>query len=105
MSTDVEEEVTTEKLLQDMRMVVRDAEALLRATAGQAGEKIQEVRARAEESLRQAKVRLAELENAALVKAKELAGATEEYVRENPWQSLGIAAAVGMFVGLLLRKR
>jgi ElaB/YqjD/DUF883 family membrane-anchored ribosome-binding protein len=100
-----ETEVTTEKLLEDMRVVVRDAEALLRATAGQAGDKIQEVRARAEESLRQAKQRLAAVEGAAVAKAKEFAGATEDYVRENPWQALGIAAAAGMFLGLLLRRR
>ena len=100
-----ETEVTTEKLLEDLRVVVRDAEALLKATAGQAGEKIQEVRARAEESLRHAKVRMAEMEDAAITRAKELVGSTEEYVRENPWQALGIAAAVGMFLGLMLRRR
>src|SRR5690606_28599468 len=48
-------QVNTDKLIEDLRQVVRDAEDLLRATAGQAGEKIAEARARAEESLRIAK--------------------------------------------------
>jgi ElaB/YqjD/DUF883 family membrane-anchored ribosome-binding protein len=105
MAAEPQVQVTTEKLMEDLRIVVRDAEALLKATAGQAGEKIQEVRARAEESLRHAKVRMSEMEDAAITRAKELVGTTEDYVRENPWQALGIAAAVGMFLGLMLRRR
>ena len=58
MSTTAPNEVTTDQLLADLKTVMNDAEALLRATSTQTGEKIQEVRARAEESLRQAKARL-----------------------------------------------
>ena len=98
-------EVTTDQLLADLKTVMNDAEALLRATSTQTGEKIQEVRARAEESLRQAKERLSSLEDEALRRAREVADATDEYVRENPWQSVGIAAGVGLLVGLLLARR
>ena len=98
-------EVTTDQLLTDLKTVMNDAEALLRATSTQTGEKIQEVRARAEESLRQAKQRLSSLEDEALRRAREVADATDEYVRENPWQSVGIAAGVGLLVGLLLARR
>ncbi len=69
------------------------------------GEKIQEVRARAEESLRQAKERLSAIEEEALRRAREVADAADEYVRENPWQSVGIAAGIGLVVGLLLARR
>jgi len=98
-------EVTTDQLLSDLKTVMNDAEALLRATSTQTGEKIQEVRARAEESLRQAKQRLSSLEDEALRRAREVADATDEYVRGNPWQSVGIAAGVGLLVGLLLARR
>ena len=98
-------EVTTDQLLADLKTVMNDAEALLRATSSQTGEKIQEVRARAEESLRQAKQRLSSIEDEALRRAREVADATDEYVRENPWQSVGIAAGVGLLVGLLLARR
>lgn len=98
-------EVSTDKLVEDLKIVMRDAEALIKATSAQTGEKIQEVRARAEESLRQARTRLNAIEDEALQRAREVADATEEYVRENPWQSLGIAAGVGMLVGLLLSRR
>lgn len=98
-------EMTTDQLLADLKTVMNDAEALLRATSAQTGEKIQEVRARAEESLRQARERLSSIEDEALKRAREVAEATDEYVRENPWQSVGIAAGIGLLVGLLLRRR
>lgn len=98
-------DVTTDQLVEDLKTVMRDAEALIKATSAQTGEKIQEVRARAEESLRQAKVRLSEVEQEALKRARELAGATEDYVRQNPWQSVGMAAGIGLLVGLLLSRR
>jgi ElaB/YqjD/DUF883 family membrane-anchored ribosome-binding protein len=98
-------EVTTDQLIDDLKTVMSDAEALLKATSAQTGEKIQEVRARAEESLRLAKQRLTAAEEEALRRARELADATEEYVRDNPWQSVGIAAGVGLVLGLLISRR
>jgi ElaB/YqjD/DUF883 family membrane-anchored ribosome-binding protein len=98
-------EVTTDQLVDDLKTVMRDAEALIKATSTQTGEKIQEVRARAEQSLKQAQERLSEIEDEALRRARELAGATEDYVRENPWQSLGIAAGVGLLLGVLISRR
>jgi ElaB/YqjD/DUF883 family membrane-anchored ribosome-binding protein len=97
--------INTDKLVEDLKIVMRDAEALLRATSAQTGEKIQEVRARAEESLQQARARLSAMEDEAYQRAREMADATEGYVRENPWQSLGIAAGIGVLVGLLLSRR
>jgi ElaB/YqjD/DUF883 family membrane-anchored ribosome-binding protein len=98
-------EISTDQLVSDFKSVVNDAEALLNATSTQTGEKIQAVRARAEESLRQAKARLMEIEQDAVRRAKEIADATDEYVRDNPWQSVGIAAGIGLLLGVLLGRR
>jgi ElaB/YqjD/DUF883 family membrane-anchored ribosome-binding protein len=103
--TSANAEVTTDQLIADLKTVMDDAEALLRATSAQTGERIQEIRARAEESLRQARVRLGAIEDEALKRAREVADAADEYVRENPWQSVGIAAGVGLLLGLLLSRR
>ena len=99
------EQVTTQKLFEDLQTVVRDAEALLKATAGQAGDKIQEVRSRAEDSVRQARVRLESLQDEAIHRAKTAVGDAEGYVRSNPWQSVGIAAGVGLILGMLVSRR
>jgi len=100
----VEGEVSKEKLMQDLRVVVSDAEELLRATAGQAGEKVSAARERIQESLADAKVRLAAAQDVVAAKAKQAATATDEYVHENPWKAVGIAAGVGLVVGMLISR-
>jgi len=97
--------VTADRLIDDLSAVIRDAEGLLKATAAQTGEKVQEIRARAEESVRQAKERLAGVEEEALQRAKVLAGEAEQYVRANPWQAVGVAAGIGLVLGLLISRR
>ena len=99
------EKVSVDQLIDDLTTVIRDAESLLRATAAQTGDKVDQIRARAEESVRQAKERLAGIEEEALQHARVLAGEAEEYVRGNPWQAVGIAAGVGLVLGLLLSRR
>ncbi len=95
-------EVNVEKLLEDLQMVVTDAEALLKATAHQAGEKVQEARAKAEESLTAARERLESVREGAVDLGRELIGEGEEYVRRNPWQAVGIAVGAGLLLGLLI---
>ncbi len=98
-------QVTKEKLVADFRVVVADAEELLRATAGQAGDKVAELRLKAQDHLATAKIKLAEYEAALVDKAKEVGRAADDYVHDNPWSSVGIAAGVGFLVGLLIGRR
>jgi len=93
---------TSEQLLADFNVVVADAEALLMATANQGGEKMAEVRAKAEESLRVVKTRMLEAQADVLVKTRAAAKATDVYVHENPWNAVGTAAAVGLLLGFLI---
>jgi ElaB/YqjD/DUF883 family membrane-anchored ribosome-binding protein len=99
------DEVTKEQLIADFKTVVADAEALLRATANQGGEELAAVRTKAEESLRVVKARIAEEQVALLVRTKEAARATDAYVHENPWKAVGVAAGVGLVIGLLSGRR
>src|SRR5688500_8609041 len=94
-----------DKLVQDMRVVISDAEDLLRATANQAGEKIAVARERIQDSLHQAKVKLAEAEALVTERAKQAARYTDEYVHENPWRAIGVAAGIGLVLGLLMSRR
>lgn len=98
-------EQSMDQLVADLQTVIRDAESLLKATAAQTGDKIEEARERAEESLRKAKARLAEVEQDALARAEQLAGEAEAYVRDNPWQAVAWAAGAGLVLGLLLGRR
>jgi ElaB/YqjD/DUF883 family membrane-anchored ribosome-binding protein len=98
-------DVSTEKLAQDLKIVISDAEELLRATASQAGDKVSAAREKIQDSLHQAKVKLAEVEDVLIDRSKEAARATDEYVHDHPWGAVGIAAAVGLVIGLLISRR
>lgn len=104
MSTKLSGDVGTEKLMKDLRVVVADAEELLRATAGQAGEKVASARERIQESLSAAKGRLVDAEQAMVEKTRQAARVTDEYVHENPWRSVGVAAGVGLIIGMLISR-
>lgn len=99
------EEVTKDQLINDLKVVVADAEALLKATASQSGEKIAALRTKAEESLRVGKIRMAEAQEALLVRTREAADAADVYVHDNPWRAVGIAAGIGLVAGLLIGRR
>jgi ElaB/YqjD/DUF883 family membrane-anchored ribosome-binding protein len=94
-----------ERLVSDLRVVISDTEELLRATAGAAGEKAGELRERIAIRLRDAKERLADLEAALVDKTKAAARATDDFVHEEPWKAVGVAAALGLALGVLIGRR
>ena len=96
--------VSKEKLMQDLRMVVADAEELLRATASQAGEKVSAAREKIQLRLDAAKERLEDAEALMIEKTKAAAHATDEFVHDHPWRAVGIAAGVGLIVGMLISR-
>lgn len=98
-------DVTKEQLIHDFKVVVADAEALLKATAGQGGEAMTAMRSKVEASLATAKAKMTDAEVALVAKAKVAAKATDEYVHVHPWQAIGVAASVGMVIGLLIGRR
>ena len=99
-----ESAVTKDKLVQDLKIVITDAEELLRATASQAGEKAAQARERIQESLRRAKVQLAEVQDVMIDRTRQAARVTDQYVHENPWRAVGVAAGIGLLIGLLIRR-
>lgn len=94
-----------EKLVTDIKAVISDAEEMLSVTADEAGEKIASLRARIQIRLSDAKVRLKEAEALLIAKTKAAAQATDAYVHESPWTSVGIAGGLGLLLGLLIARR
>lgn len=94
-----------EKLIADMKVVVSDAEEILRATAGVAGEKMADLRERIGERLRDARLRIDDAEAALVDKTKAAARAADDFVNENPWQAVGIAAGIGVLLGIIIGRR
>lgn len=94
-----------DKLMEDLRLVISDAESLLRMTADEAGEGAADLRGRIQARMHQAKSELAHLQDVTVAKVKAAGHVTDEYVHENPWKSIGIAAGAGLIVGLLIGRR
>jgi ElaB/YqjD/DUF883 family membrane-anchored ribosome-binding protein len=97
-------EGSREKLANDLRTLISDAEELLRVSASQAGEKIAIARQRIEQSLNEGKKSLADAEKVLLQKGQQAADMADDYIRENPWGAIGIAAAAGLVLGFLIRR-
>ena len=94
-----------DRLVEDLKAVVADAEELLSLTADQAGEGAAKLRSRVQERLHGARERLAAAQESAVERAKAAGQAADHYVHEKPWQAIGAAAAVGMVIGLLIGRR
>ena len=97
--------VSKEKLMEDLRLVMADAEELLRATVNQAGEGAAAARVRIQDSLQAVKARMVTAEDAVIERTRQAAKDADQYVHDNPWQAIGISACAGVIVGMLIAKR
>lgn len=98
-------QVSKEKLMNDLHQGIADAEEMLKLTASQTSESAAQLRERVRERMVKAKAELVHLQQVTIEKAKAAGHATDVYVHENPWKSIGIAAGVGLVVGLLISRR
>lgn len=98
-------QLSKDKLMNDLHQGIADAEEMLKLTASQTGESAAQLRERVRERMVQAKAELVHLQQVTIEKAKAAGHATDVYVHENPWKSIGIAAGVGLVVGLLISRR
>lgn len=94
-----------DKLMNDLKVVVADAEDLMRITTNQAGESVAGTRAQIKNQLSHAKEELVHLQETATAKAKAMGQNTDVYVHANPWKSMAIAAGLGVVIGLLAGRR
>lgn len=94
-----------DQLMSDLKSVIQDAEVWLRNGSQMTGEELQAAKAKFERTLSSAKADLIRLEETVVEKTKEAAKATDQYVHENPWKSVGIGAAAGLVIGLLISRR
>lgn len=94
-------EANMDKIMADLKVLTNDAEALMQATAGQAGEKVSELRQRLSVALDSAKATCRRLEDKAIAGAK----AADKTIREHPYESIGLAFGIGLLIGVLVGRR
>ena len=94
-----------ERLVDDLAAELAEAEEMLKRASVETGDKARDLRSQVETQLLRAKLKLQEIEGEAIDHAKAAARATDDYVHDHPWQAIGIAASVGLLIGLLMNRR
>ncbi len=92
-------------LIKDFNAVVNEGEQLLKSVVDEGGDKANALRAKMESNLKAAKNRLRYIEETAIETTKTAVRATDNYVHENPWRAIAVAAGIGVVIGLLLNRR
>ena len=93
------------KLVGDIKTVLTDVDDLLRQAADATGDEARELRRRAEDLLDQAQAKFAAVRDEVVTRGKATAHATNNWVHDNPWSAIGVGAAVGVLVGMLIARR
>ena len=91
----------TDRVLTDLKRIVRNSEELLHTTKDVVGDKAEEVRERLMAALDATKRTCLQLED----KAVEGAKAADNAIREHPYQSIGVAFGVGLLIGVLVTRK
>ncbi|MGB7480801.1 MAG: DUF883 domain-containing protein [Burkholderiaceae bacterium] len=94
-----------EKLLNDLRAVIADAEQLLSEGAEQTEHGYRTAIAQFERKLRNARAELARMEEHLLSSGKNVLESTDRFVEDHPWQAVGVGLLAGVVAGLLLGRK
>jgi ElaB/YqjD/DUF883 family membrane-anchored ribosome-binding protein len=94
-----------DKLMNDLRQVIHDAEEVLKVMAEQTGQEADKLRGRMESRLSQARTELANLQTQAALQMRQAYHSTDEFVHHHPWATAGAAAGVGLVLGMLMARR
>ncbi|QWE17521.1 YqjD family protein [Polynucleobacter sp. AP-Nino-20-G2] len=100
-----EVQISSDLLMSDFKALMADAEALIKATASHEEGPLSTIRSKALESLTNAKETLSSAEGTLTEKAKLVADGADEFVHRNPWEAVGVAAGLGLLIGLFIGRR
>ncbi|CNF20870.1 putative inner membrane protein [Yersinia nurmii] len=89
---------------QDVNLLADTLDDVLRSSGDKTKEELEKVRQNAEGVLRDARARFSG-STSLTQHARDVAGNADSYVRDKPWQGVGIGAAVGVVLGVLLSRR
>ena len=96
---------TRDQLVSDLKTVISDAESWLRNGGQLTGEELKAAKVKFEQTLASAKTSLINAEETVVERTKVAAKATDEYVKDNPWKSVGLGAVIGVVIGMLIARK
>lgn len=103
--TNANGQLARDRVITDLKNLAADADALLRATAGDAGEKAAETRARLSAAIEKARATCSQLQARGIASARQAAEGVDDTIREHPYQAIAVALGVGLLLGALLRRK
>ena len=98
-------ENVTDDLRAELKTLADTLEEVLNSSADKSKEEMGKLRSKAESALKESRARLGETSEAILRQTRATAAQADDYVRETPWTGVGIGAAVGLVLGVLLSRR
>lgn len=96
---------TRAAVVADVKSAVASAEAMLQEASRVGGEEARHLREKAEVALSRAASALQHAREATVARSKAAARRTDDWVHDHPWQAIGVAAGVGIVLGLLIGRR
>jgi ElaB/YqjD/DUF883 family membrane-anchored ribosome-binding protein len=97
-------EIDTQPIEMDMKVLLQDANTLLHTAATLSGEKAEEMRQLGVQLIDRAMQKSQQMHACAINAAKTAMTSTDDYVRKNPWCAIATMAGVGLVAGLILQR-
>lgn len=94
-----------ERVMADLKLLVRDSEDLLKATASDVSEKAKEARSRITAALERAKESCENMQEQTAATARAVARKADTVVRAHPYESIGVAFGIGLLIGVLVTRK
>ena len=98
-------EANIDNMNSDLKTLMKDAQALFTEAAAASGTRADELHAQGMTLLESAIQDAHHFQQAAVAKGKKIADDTDAYVHEYPWHAIGISAALGALIGMLISRR
>jgi len=96
---------TSENLRAELKSLADTLEEVLQSSTDKPKAELDKLRGKAESLLKDTRTRLSDTGDKLAHHSKEIAGRADDYVHDKPWTGVGIGAAVGVVIGVLLARR
>jgi ElaB/YqjD/DUF883 family membrane-anchored ribosome-binding protein len=93
------------RMSSNFKELIDSAEELVHAASALSGEGVAAARIQLQTQLDTLKAQAAVVEANAIERYRDAKVKTDAYVHDNPWNAVGVSAAVGFLVGVLISRR
>lgn len=96
---------SSDQLRKELKTLADTLEEVMQSSGDKSETEIQKLKEKAENLVKTSRDTLAQTSEKIADHTREMADKADSYVHEKPWNGMGIAAAVGVVLGVLLARR